>query len=345
MMSQKSVIIIICIFMVIAYTMLITTLVINVGSGSKFEKSATNTNTANTIVRRDASGAFSAGTITGHDIFLDGGHITSANGNIMSITDGDDITLTTINSIQLDALEINIMGDAIINNAGEKYLKIGSDTTTSYIKSYTPDFETVAPEPLQIISSVVTLTGILNVSTIQNLSEPVNNSDAVNKLYCDTKSPRKDYGTLLLDPISPTLQAGDMYYNSDMNNSMTYDMSRSKWLSVAVLTEGGGSSGRTVSGAYYRRFNGKQYTATSGVYVPKGTIVYMGFSTDNEVVHGVEILVNGVVIGTHTASTSSRSSSSIVDYDFDEGVMAIRQASTAANTDGMQVVLYYKLRI
>jgi len=62
----------------------------------------------------------------------------------------------------------------------------------------------------------------------------------------------REYGKSATDPTVPTPADGDGYYNTALNMRMTYDGSRSKWLSERTAELWFGRSGNTGAGAYYR---------------------------------------------------------------------------------------------
>lgn len=154
----------------------------------------------------------------------------------------------------------------------------------------------------------------------------------------------RNYGAAAVDPASPTPQAGDTYYNTAINHQMVYDGTRSKWLSVATLTEGSGRNGNTGAGSFYRRFDGMILAAAQGPFAPNGTIVYMGFSTNIAVSHTVEVLVGGVVIASLASGGAAFASDATLNADFNAGIMSVRSAVGSATTNDMQLTIYYKLR-
>ena len=155
----------------------------------------------------------------------------------------------------------------------------------------------------------------------------------------------RHYGASATDPVSPTPQAGDKYYNTAINHEMCYDATRSKWLSVATLMDGAGRNGTTTADTYYRRWNGMVMSATTGPYIPNnGTIVAVGYTTSAAVTHTYEILVSGAVVTSLPSGGAASAFSNTVDNDFNAGNMSSRNAAGSATTSNFQSTIYYKLR-
>lgn len=154
----------------------------------------------------------------------------------------------------------------------------------------------------------------------------------------------RHYGASATDPVSPTPQAGDKYYNTAINHEMCYDASRGKWLSVATLIDGAGRSGTTSQNGYYRRWNGMTLSATLGPHVAKGTIIRIGYSTSNAVNHTYQVIVGGVVVASLPSGGAASAFDDNVNADFNAGIMSSRNASGSSSTSNFQSTIYYKLR-
>lgn len=156
----------------------------------------------------------------------------------------------------------------------------------------------------------------------------------------------RHFGALASSPTSLpyALQAGDKYYNTTINHEMCYDASRAKWLSVSVLCDGCGRNGTTTVGTFYRRFNGMLLGTTQGPYVPKGTIIRIGYSTSIAVTHTLQVLVNGVVVSSLSSNGASSAFSDTLNDDFNTGIMSMKNASSGATTTNFQAIIHYKLR-
>ncbi len=154
----------------------------------------------------------------------------------------------------------------------------------------------------------------------------------------------RHYGASATDPTSPTPQAGDKYYNTAINHEMCYDGYRNKWLSVAILTEGSGKNGGTLDGDFYRRFNGMPMTLTTGPYVQKGTIIYIGYTTEYAAKHTFEVLVNGSVVAELYSGGASAAYDDTINADFKAGPMSSRNKYGSSTSYDLQSTVYYKLR-
>ncbi len=154
----------------------------------------------------------------------------------------------------------------------------------------------------------------------------------------------RHYGASATDPVSPVPSAGDMYYNTVINHLMCYDGSRSKWLSMTSMMDGCGRNGSTSANAFYRRWNGMVMSSTLGPFVPKGTLVYIGFGCNTSGNHTLEVLVGGVVVAELSSGGAAANSSSTINADFDAGIMSFRNKSGSVSTSNFQASVYFKLR-
>jgi len=119
--------------------------------------------------------------------------------------------------------------------------------------------------------------------------------------FSDTRS----YSSSAIDPISPPPSAGDMYYNTSLEEEMRYDGTRSKWLTTNNSELQAGRSGNAGGGIFYRGINGQVLNATDrGFPVRRGTSVYLALSRSDADLATLEVLVNGVVIATLSHSPS-----------------------------------------
>lgn len=156
-------------------------------------------------------------------------------------------------------------------------------------------------------------------------------------------SPRQDYGVSATDPVASPSD-GDKYYNSALQEEMYYDGTRSKWLSVATYRDGSGTNGSVTTGTFLRRFNGMVTTDTTAIKVPKGTLVYVGLTRTDTDAATLEVRVNGSTIFS-LPSSATNVEDTTVNVDFDEGVMALRNATTGNTMSLPQAAIVYKRRI
>lgn len=154
----------------------------------------------------------------------------------------------------------------------------------------------------------------------------------------------RHYGASAIDPTTPTPNAGDKYYNTAINHEMCYDGTRNKWLSVTTLFDGCGRNGTTPGNTFYKRFNGMGLDVSQGPYVPKGTIIRIGYSTAAAVTHTFEVLVNGTVISTLASGGAASAVDDTLNDDFDAGIMSMRNASGSDTNSNLQATIFYKLR-
>lgn len=156
----------------------------------------------------------------------------------------------------------------------------------------------------------------------------------------------RQYGVSATDPSSPTPQAGDQYYNSVLNQLMAYDGSRSKWLSVATLWDGGGVSGSTVAGAFHRRFNGMQFTSINGPLLPKCTIVGITMNNGTAATYTLGVTIDGTLVASLASGGAAAASDLSVNVDVAAGgVFGLRNEAGSDTVSAFQATVYYKLRI
>jgi len=158
----------------------------------------------------------------------------------------------------------------------------------------------------------------------------------------------RHYGALSSDPVPgggiPSPNAGDQYYNTTINHDMRYDVSRSKWLSVATFMDGAGRNGTVTASTFYRRWNGMVLAAAQGPPIPTCTIVRIGYSTSTAVTHTYEVLVGGVVIASLASGGAASATDDTVNADASAGILSSRNAAGSSTTTNLQSVIYYKLR-
>ena len=158
-----------------------------------------------------------------------------------------------------------------------------------------------------------------------------------------TGSGPKWYGSSATDPTG-TFNSGEQYFNTAIGQIMYYDGIRSKWLSTALYSEGSGANGTTAAGAFYKRYNSLALSTTTGPYVPKGTIVAIGFGTNNAVTHTLEVLVSGSTVASLSSGGATSGYSGTINGDFNGGKMATRNATGSASTSNFQGTVWYRLR-
>jgi len=151
----------------------------------------------------------------------------------------------------------------------------------------------------------------------------------------------RHYGKSATNPSSPTPADGDIYYNTVINELMFYDGSRSKWLSVAIYSEGSGDNGNN-NGLYLKRYNGQRLSATLGVKVQKGTTIFMSFTNANSGNFTVASRLNGTIFSTITSVAASEVFDATLNDDFAIGTLSF-SCSGGTMTD-VQMNMYYRLR-
>ena len=147
----------------------------------------------------------------------------------------------------------------------------------------------------------------------------------------------REYGKSATDPTVPTPADGDGYYNTALNMRMTYDASRSKWLSERTAELWFGRSGNTGAGAYYRGPGNRAYSSTIGRNATHdGTIVSLTYTRADSDAATFQITADGVTIST-LASAAQKGEGITLNNDFSAGaVLGARNAAGGNATRHVQ---------
>ena len=142
----------------------------------------------------------------------------------------------------------------------------------------------------------------------------------------------REYGKSAIDPTVPTPADGDGYYNTALNMRMTYDGSRSKWLSERTAELWFGRSGNTGTGAYYRGPGNRAYSSTIGRNATHdGTIVSLTYTRNDTDAATFQIPADGVTIST-LASAAQKGESITLYNDFSAGAVLGARNASGGNT-------------
>jgi len=147
------------------------------------------------------------------------------------------------------------------------------------------------------------------------------------------------------NPVSPTPQAGDRYYNTALNLDMVYDGTRSKWLSVTQISFQAGRNGSTPSGGYYRGINGLTLSATVGYAAPyNGTVVAGGYTRTDTDSANFQLVANGstLVSGNSTATSATANN---LNADFNLGDALAARNGGPNTTSNVQIWWIVKWRV
>jgi len=142
----------------------------------------------------------------------------------------------------------------------------------------------------------------------------------------------RNYGTSATDPAAPSPAAGDRYYNTALEMWMTYDGTRTKWLSERTAELWFGRSGNTGTGAYYRGPGNRAYSSTIGRHATHdGTIVSLTYTRADSDAATFQVTADGVTIST-LASASQKGESLTLNNDFAAGAVLGGRNAAAGNT-------------
>ena len=138
--------------------------------------------------------------------------------------------------------------------------------------------------------------------------------------------------------------AGDVYYNTSIDEVMRYSGDKNKWLSALSLTVQAGRNGTTNPAVFYRAINGMVLDAGDrGLPVTKGTLISLAMSRTDSDAAILECLVNGVVVATLASSASGLTEGSY-NIDIDTGLISFRNQVGGNATSNVQIIAVYKRR-
>jgi len=146
----------------------------------------------------------------------------------------------------------------------------------------------------------------------------------------------RNYGSSATDPTTPAPSDGDEYYNTTLKMKMTYDGSRSKWLSSATADLAFGRQGNTGAGAYYRGPDRRAFSSTVGRFAEyDGTVVSITYTRTDTSAATFEITADGSAVAT-LASAATTGQDLTIDGDFSQGeVLGARNESGGTNTSNV----------
>jgi hypothetical protein len=113
----------------------------------------------------------------------------------------------------------------------------------------------------------------------------------------------KDFGSLPADPTPGPFADGDTYYNTTIDMQMSYDATRSKWLSVAETLLTFGNSANTGAGSFYKSAHVTLFSATNGRTAEfNGTVVGLSYTRNDNDTATFEVTKNGTGFATLLSS-------------------------------------------
>jgi hypothetical protein len=148
------------------------------------------------------------------------------------------------------------------------------------------------------------------------------------------------------DPVAPTPQNGDQYFNTVLRMTMEYDSVRAKWLSVDAQTCPFGAKKDVAPGSYYGGTEGVTFSATNGYDARfNGTVVAIGYTRDDTDAVDFEITDDGATIAT-LASSAAKGKDNTVNADFaQDSVLAARNKSGGNTTTAIQGYFIVRWRV
>jgi hypothetical protein len=149
------------------------------------------------------------------------------------------------------------------------------------------------------------------------------------------------------DPAGPPTPAdGDLYYNTVLNEWMSYDGARAKWLGLSQLLVQAGRNGNTGVGTFYRGIGNMVLDATTkGIACQKGTIVYLAISRTDTGLATLDVLNNGVLVATLASTVAGATATTAINVDLAAGLLSFSNAAGGATTSNVQIVLVYRRRV
>lgn len=156
-------------------------------------------------------------------------------------------------------------------------------------------------------------------------------------------SGRTDYGVLAADPTGITPIGGDTYYNTALQMNMSYDSTRSKWLSVESETIPFGRDGNVGAEQFFRAINGRIMSGTLGFFTEyPGTVVALSYTRSDSDAATFDVVADGVSVEI-LASSSTTGADTTLDGDFTAGqVLAVQ--NQAGGNPMSNVVAKFRVR-
>jgi len=293
------------------------------------------------VIRQDGAGVWEVGTgnavpitytalslgvptTTLNDAYVNGNTITTSvtEGNV-SVAGTEDFLVTTS--------DVDIDVTATVSIDASTSITIGGDADTSTI-----DIGTSASSRVITVGNLTGATGV----TINSGTEQVE----INAIT--------HYGVSAGNPTATSsgFQAGDKYYDSNLNMEMRYDSSRSKWLSLESVIFQFGRNGNVNQNQYYRAINGRILSATIGFHAENnGTLVALGYTRTDSDVAVFDVVSGGVSFVTLDSSaatgTNSSGRSTTLNADFTAGgILAVKNQAGSNTTTNVQAWFKIKFR-
>jgi len=148
--------------------------------------------------------------------------------------------------------------------------------------------------------------------------------------------------------ITPiTWSAGDFYYNTSLNMTMHYDLSRNKWLSAETAEITFGRNGFTGPGAYYRGPSDISYSDSHGRYAEhSGTVVSLTYAKTDLANTSFVVTAGGATVSTVASPIEFKGSDSTLNDDFSANtVLGVKNITSGATTEDVMGVVRIKWRI
>jgi hypothetical protein len=146
----------------------------------------------------------------------------------------------------------------------------------------------------------------------------------------------KHYPASAADPTSPAPAGGDVYYNTTLNMWMSYDSTRTKWLSIQDAYLQFGRNGSLLAGQFLRGVDGMVTSATRGYdAIFNGTVVAVSIRRSTMSGATYAVVSSGVDIATVTYIAPNLGvRTTTYNANFVAGaVLAARLATDAIPTD------------
>jgi hypothetical protein len=155
----------------------------------------------------------------------------------------------------------------------------------------------------------------------------------------------RNYPTDTVDPTDPVPVDGDRYYNTVLHANLTYDGSRSKWVTTTSSRVEGGRNGNTAAGSFYRGVDGITFGANIGVPVNAGTVTGLSWTRTDSDLATLEVLVDSTVVCELASAAAGVVVDNTLNADFAAGLMKFRNKVGGNTTTSVQAVCTYRGRV
>lgn len=146
-------------------------------------------------------------------------------------------------------------------------------------------------------------------------------------------------------PAGP-YSAGDVYYNTSINQMMYYDSSRSRFLSIATITLNCGRGSVTSPGAFFRTAGNVTFIANSrGWYAPFGGVLIALTGTRTNTINAQVELLDGLTVAATLDFSTNTTAATVYNADVTSGnILTVRTSALTGRVVDGNIIATFKLK-